>query len=80
MAKYKVDDWVRLKGQSKRECAHVIGVHEITGSAGIRTQYDIRLMRLEQFENIMPKPCLIVASIEIAEKIEEPKTVEPKPK
>lgn len=73
MAKYKTDDWIRLKGQSERECAHIIGVHEITGSAGTRIQYDIRLMKLEQFENFVPRPCFIVAEIEVAEKIDKPK-------
>ena len=73
MTKYKIDDWLRLKGQSDRECVHVIQIREQKCSIGSQFWYEVRLVCFNSYGPPSSKLLFIINEIEIAEKIEEPK-------
>lgn len=73
MSKYKVDDWLRLKGQNSNECVHVIGVREIICSEASQFWYEVRLVMFDSYNKLGSRTLFVINEIEIAEKIEEPK-------
>lgn len=73
MAKYKVDDWLRLKGQSDRESAHVIQIREQKCSIGSQFWYEVRLVQFNSYNSPGLHSLFVVNEIEIAKKIDEPK-------
>ena len=74
MAKYKVDDWLRLKGQSDRECVHVIQLREVVCSEAKQTWYEVRLVIFDSYNQQSSRGLLVVNEIEIDRKIEEPES------
>jgi len=73
MSKYKVDDWLRLKGQSDRECVHVIQTRELKCSKASQFWYEVRLVQFNSYSGSCSRNLFVINEIEIAEKIEEPK-------
>lgn len=75
MAKYKVDDWVRLKGTHKshpKEKVHIFGIKEVTCSIGTQIFYEGRLVRFGSYSKENGSGIIIIDEIEIAEQIPEP--------
>ena len=73
MAKYKVGEWLRLKGQSDRECVHVIQVREYKCSEASQFWYEVRLVCFDSYSPPSSKMLFVINEIEIAKKIDEPK-------
>lgn len=73
MAKYKIDDWLRLKGQSDRECVHIIQIRESKCSMGSQFWYEVRLVVFDSYNQHGSRMLFVINEIEIAEKIDEPK-------
>ena len=73
MGKYKEDDWVRLKGQSARECVHIVGTRTVSCSGGTQFWYEGRLLVFDSYNQRGSHSLFIFNEIEVAEKIKEPK-------
>lgn len=73
MVKYKIDDWVRLKGQSDRECVHIIGTRIVSCSEGTQFWYEVRLVVFDSYNQHGSRILFLINEIEIAKKIDEPK-------
>lgn len=71
---YEVDDWLRLKGQSDRECVHVIQVHTAKCSKGMQYAYEVRLVVFNSYNNLGSRSRFMVNEIEVDRKIEKPKS------
>lgn len=73
MAKYKIDDWLRLKGQSDRECVHVIQTREVRCSTATQCWYEVRLVVFDSYNQHGSRVLFVINEIEVEKKIEPPK-------